>query len=777
MNITKILKFHKVVITGVLAVTFMVLPFTSVFAGGLIDLKDKGIFPSFPQAPEVITLDATRVTANGAVLNASFDGNGSPTDTWFTYGKTNTFGETTPVVSRGTGSGEFSQTITGLEPDTKYYFKAVAINEHGATNGGTLSFTTLSDNNSDAPEVTTKEATNISETQAILRASFDGNGSPTEVWFQYGKTNTFGKTTPVINYGSGTGDVSQLITGLESNTKYYFKAVAINENDVTNGSTLSFTTTTYNNPGQVPEVTTKAAIYVEKTQAVLNASFDSNGSSTDVWFRYGKTISLGKTTSAVSRGSGSGNFSQLIVNLESNTPYYFQAVAINENGVAAGSILSFTTKLLQDQAPRVITNSASGVKVNKAVLNGSVDPNGRYTTAYFKYGTSASNLSRTVGTQGIGSGNSYVNVSYSLSGLAEQTKYYFKICAENSVGTSCGSIKNFTTNPHADPPPADTPTVTTTVASSINKTSVTLNGIIDPNGDDTKGWFEYDTSVDLGSTTETKSLGSGSKEVALSIELTDLEAGTIYYFRAVAKNDAGIERGKIKIFKTGSTTFTTTTVSSSDNAESSSLVSLKIETLFEEMAVGDIVEYTITYKNKSSQDLKDAILRVILPAEISFRKATAGSFSSSDHALIVNLETLEKDQEGKVHLQAQIGSKAEGKDLLVITALLVFSEEDGTQDQAIAYVLHNMKTGEKANLLGAAAIFGGGFLPNTLAGWLVVLLILSGLVFLGQHLYKTKIGKGKKVIDKGGNADDDEISVEKIKQSFNAFNNRQQINK
>ena len=524
-------------------------------------------------------------------------------------------------------------------------------------------------------------------------------------------------------------------------------------------------------------MTTKTATNIEKTQAVLNASFDGNGSNTDVWFRYGKTTSLGKITSAVSRGSGSGNFSQLIVNLESNTPYYFQAVAINENGVVAGSILSFTTKIIQDQAPGVITNSASGVKVNKAVLNGSVDPNGRHTTAYFKYGTSISNLSRTVGTQGIGNGNSYVNVSYSLSGLAEQTKYYFRICAENSVGTSCGSINNFTTNPHGDPPSADTPTVTTTVASSISKTSATLNGIVDPNGGDTKGWFEYGTSVDLGSTTETKSFGSGSKEVALSIEVTGLKSGTIYYFRAVAENEDGIEKGKIKIFKAESTTFTTTTVSSSDNAKSSSLISLKIETLFEEMTVGDIVEYTITYKNVSNQDLKDAILRVILPAEIAFRKATAGSFSSSDHALIVNLETLEKGQEGQVYLQAQIGSKAEGKDLLVITALLVFSEEDGTQDQAIAYVLHNMKTGEKANLLGAAAIFGGSFLPNTLAGWLIVILILAGLIFLGQHLYKIKTGKDKKGIDKGGSADDDEISVEKIKQSFSAFNNRQQINK
>ena len=97
-------------------------------------------------------------------------------------------------------------------------------------------------------------------------------------------------------------------------------------------------------------------------------------------------------------------------------------------------------------------------------------------------------------------------------------------------------------------PPA--PTVTTDGASSVATPDATLNATVDPNGVETKYYFEYGTTTSYGSYTATANAGAGTSSVPVHAEVTGLAAGTTYYFRIVASSAIGASFGGPVAFTT-----------------------------------------------------------------------------------------------------------------------------------------------------------------------------------------------------------------------------------
>ena len=94
------------------------------------------------------------------------------------------------------------------------------------------------------------------------------------------------------------------------------------------------------------------------------------------------------------------------------------------------------------------------------------------------------------------------------------------------------------------------PAVTTEAATSVTKTGATLNGTLNPEGAETKYYFEYGTSETYATKTAEASAGSGTGNVKVSKALTGLTAGTRYYFRIVATNSTGTGDGAGESFST-----------------------------------------------------------------------------------------------------------------------------------------------------------------------------------------------------------------------------------
>ncbi len=94
--------------------------------------------------PEVATGPATEIGLIEATINGSLeDDGGMLCDCAFEWGLTESYGNITPVQTKTAGE-HFSQLLTGLEPDTVYYFRALASNVFGLSHGIDRAFRTLS---------------------------------------------------------------------------------------------------------------------------------------------------------------------------------------------------------------------------------------------------------------------------------------------------------------------------------------------------------------------------------------------------------------------------------------------------------------------------------------------------------------------------------------------------------------------------------------------------------------------------------------------------------
>jgi hypothetical protein len=195
--------------------------------------------------------------------------------------------------------------------------------------------------------------------------------------------------------------------------------------------------------------------------------------------------------------------------------------------------------------PTVTTDAASGVATPTATLNATVNPNGVATKYLFEYGTSTSYGSEThVGEAGAGTSNVPVNAT--VAGLAPDTTYYFRIVASSAIGEVFGSPVAFTTQPK--------PTVTTSAATGVVDTQVTLNGALNPNGLDTHYYFEYGLATS-GYEHDVPAIpgadaGSGTGSVPVSATVTGLTKHTTYHYRLVASSNAGTNEGGSEGFAT-----------------------------------------------------------------------------------------------------------------------------------------------------------------------------------------------------------------------------------
>ena len=332
------------------------------------------------------------------------------------------------------------------------------------------------------PAVTTNPATNVAAFSATLNSSMNPRGATTMVYFQYGLTTSYGLNTPMQTQNGNTiRAVSANISGLLANRTYHFRVVAHNNGGTSFGADRTFTTLTATG---LPVVTTNPATLIASFSATLNGSLNPHGFTTTVYFQYGTTTSYGSTTPMqIQTGNTYRNIAANISGLTPNTVYHFRIVATNNAGTRFGGDRTFTT-LAPIGRPVSITNPATLIAAFSAALNASVDPHGLPTSVHFQYGTTASYGLTTAPTNH--SGNTYVNISRGISGLAANTTYHFRVVSTNTAGTTFGADRTFTTLAATGPP-----VVTTNSATNITATSATLNGSLNPHGLTTTVHFQY----------------------------------------------------------------------------------------------------------------------------------------------------------------------------------------------------------------------------------------------------------------------------------------------
>lgn len=200
----------------------------------------------------VVTGNTTNVSSSTATLNGSTTG--GTVDSFKRFGF---FYGTTPDCknqsTNATGSGStFTLQLTNLTPDTEYYYKAYGEDSRGMQYGEVKSFRTSKDDSATGTiSMITTDASNITETSAVLNGAFSVNGKAKikEYGFFYGTAPNPSLRLAVASYSSAKSlestSFNATATKLNPSTTYYFQSYVIDENSkVIRGSEQTFKTKT-----------------------------------------------------------------------------------------------------------------------------------------------------------------------------------------------------------------------------------------------------------------------------------------------------------------------------------------------------------------------------------------------------------------------------------------------------------------------------------------------------------------------------------------------------
>ncbi len=363
------------------------------------------------------------------------------------------------------------------------------------------------------------------------------------------------------------------------NTTTQLKNVLINKAIFVTAVVL-FTLSTGSALASAPTVTTNGATSITSSFARINGyvSAGDNNPPVIMWFEWGTSSSFGNTSTIEKRWHGGGYpISRPLDNLTANTTYYYRVAAQDGAGTNYGETWSFSTTDGSNgsstntsggtnsgstgtntsnnsnntgRTPIVSTTYATNVSTNGVSLNGYVDPNGA-TNAYrwFEWGS----------TQSLGniSGYTYAgsmanNFSQGISGLQNNTTYYFRAVAQSNAGTVNGSIYSFTTGVNNLSSSNVPPVIVIKTPSYIGSQSAQLNASIIKGGSAiANGYFEWGQSADsLTGATPSQPLQS-SASVNMSATIGNLKSDTTYFARAVVQDSTSATyRSQVIAFQT-----------------------------------------------------------------------------------------------------------------------------------------------------------------------------------------------------------------------------------
>ena len=311
-----------------------------------------------------------------------------------------------------------------------------------------------------------------------------------------------------------------------------------------------------------------------------------------------------------------------------------------------------------------------------------------------------------------------------------------------------------TVNQNIIPTPAPTPVynkcAVTTVATNVNQNSAQLNGII-TGSTGANTYFEYGTSVNLGYRTTSRFVNGN---VNFSDTVSSLSPNTIYFFRMVSDCQGGLSQGSIEVFRTlanqvlGATTTKTVVVQGTTIVGTESPVILNITNKYEGIGQGDLIDYVVTYKNIGKTILTRPMVQVVLPTNITLVNASRGTYSVDNHTLSAPLEYLLAGEEGIIYIQARVDSVPLNNAQIVTTAILVYTNTNGAQENVMAYVLNVPRfvmVNTDGSVLGANAFFAG-LMSIGLVGWLLILLLVLLITLIARSYNRNGVSTDSKTI-------------------------------
>ena len=282
-------------------------------------------------APSV-TIDANHISAISAVLAGKANiGSTVASDlkVGFQYSKSAGIlpsNSTTVEAMHADENYNYSTSITGLEPDTKYYFRTFVRQNGQDTYGETKSFTTK-----DVPSLLeTNEASDVEATSATLNAKLDLTDvqyKSLAYGFLWGSSesalNTDFKCTEIKDNA-----ISAVLTNLSNGTQYWYKAYVQLDSQTLYGEVKTFTTVQWVTSISLSKTSLSLLVGAEETISVTSVLPDNANDKTYTWSssdnaiatvdNFGKVTAKakGNTVIKATANDGSGVFASCAVRVK-----------------------------------------------------------------------------------------------------------------------------------------------------------------------------------------------------------------------------------------------------------------------------------------------------------------------------------------------------------------------------------------------------------------------------------------------------------------------------
>lgn len=274
-------------------------------------------------------VSATSVTLTGTVAD---DLRSTITSRGFAYSILQYPALSDGSVPVGGTLGNFTATVTGLQPGTIYYVRAYATNGVGTAYGEQQTFTTPSG----LPTVqTANDVTLTGSGMAQCGGTVTGDGG-----FSVTARGVCWSVSPeptISNLhstdGNGLGTFVSALTGLQPSTTYYVRAYATNANGTVYGEQRTVTTSR-----GLPSVTTTVATGITSSSAICGGDVTADGGYTVIQRGVCYSTTPAPTTASphTTDGSGTGPFVSHLTALSPGTTYYYRAYATNATGTMYG---------------------------------------------------------------------------------------------------------------------------------------------------------------------------------------------------------------------------------------------------------------------------------------------------------------------------------------------------------------------------------------------------------------------------------------------------------
>lgn len=509
-------------------------------------------------APIVVIGNATVTGRSSATVNGtvSMQEGTMVTECGFIYSTVSVFPEESSTViplNPPSGTQMFEAQLTGLEPNTQYFYCLYASNGFNTVRSMTGTFTTYTD---DVPQFATLTSTNVTQTTITLRGRLtdEGGRDLQSMGLCYKELKEGDTSLPDITEEGDTymipippeeaDDFTATIEHLSPNTTYRICAYGITASGTGYSAALDVTTLAAKEP-----TVDFDGIENNGNTVFLKAMIINPGSSevTEVGFCWSMDANptVENSPSVQSTLNPDGTF-EAELELEYGQNYTFRAYAINAEGIGY-SLSAPSINIPESPDLNVETMPAQNVTTTSATLSGSLRGGIDVTERGFYLSDNVTNLF--TDNAKIVVDTDAESFTYQATNLTPSTTYYYSTYAVSNGETIHGEVETFTTLAEETAVSFNYPTADDITSSSATL-SVTITNETMPNI--TEAGFCYKIWDGYGSeqpTLEDNKAVCTVEGNGFSATLTELRTNTTYAYRAYA-----IVNGEISYSTTSSFT-------------------------------------------------------------------------------------------------------------------------------------------------------------------------------------------------------------------------------